>query len=170
MRSSSVFALLLLLSGSNIFGCGDKFLVVGRGVALQHGYTARHPASILMYTNGSSMERREMRARLKMAGHSIRRVDDEVMLSEAVKSGRYNIVLGGIKDAAKIEPMVHDVPAVIFLPVILNPSKSELAAIKSAYGCALRADEKPQDFLVVIDEVMAQELQKIQKPVCNISQ
>jgi hypothetical protein len=58
----------------------------------------------------------------------------------------------------------------VFLPVVESPSKSDLAAVKAAYGCALRADRKPQDFLVVIDDVMAQKSKNVQQPLCNIAE
>jgi hypothetical protein len=59
-----------------LFACGDKFLLVGRGVRFQKAYAAIHPASILIVVppkvvkNAAVRDGRLMTA-LKMAGHRV---------------------------------------------------------------------------------------------------
>ena len=75
------FAGLWLVLGADVHACGDKFLVVGRGVRYSRSHGAVHSASILIYRNSTSPSAAiakdvKLEADLKQAGHKVQSVTD----------------------------------------------------------------------------------------------
>ena len=83
-RRSCVLLLVFAscLPAPNVLACGDKFLLLGRSIRYEEAYAAKHPASVLVYTNpasGFSAVSGEVAAILRKAGHkpvSAREVKD----------------------------------------------------------------------------------------------
>jgi len=148
-----------LMCSPDAHACGDKFLVVGKGVRYSRA-RAVHPASILIYMNpGSRLPAAakdvQLEARLLQAGHKVKKVDSAGQLGEALKSKRYDIVLGDIADSPGLEKQVAAEPSgPVVVPVLYRPTAAELATAKSQYGCAMNAPSK--DPLSAIDEAMTQ--------------
>ncbi len=148
-----------LMCSPDARACGDKFLVVGKGVRYSRA-RAVHPASILIYMNPTSRmpaaaKDVQLEARLLQAGHKVRKVDSAGQLDQALKSKRYDLVLGDIKDSPGLEKQVADEPSgPVVVPVLYRPTAAELATAKNQYGCAMNAPSK--DPLSAIDEAMAQ--------------
>jgi hypothetical protein len=151
---------VVLLCWGDVQACGDKFLVVGRGIRYK-GKSA-HPASILMYMNPASRlpaaaKDVQLQAGLKQAGHKVQTVDDASALGAALESARFDLVLADISDSAGLEKRVASSPSKpVVVPVLYKATKEEMAAAKSQYGCALQAPSK--DPLAAIDEAMLQKL------------
>lgn len=156
----------LILCISDAFACGDKFLVVGRGIRYERAYAAVHPSSILLFSNDAKLSK-EFESSLKKSGHKIQTVADEPSLFTNLKSAKYDLVLVNLKDVARLESNVIKTtykPAV--LPVIYNAIGSELDAAKKEYPCVLKYSKKNKNAVAVIDEVM--EAKKKGKPqICK---
>jgi hypothetical protein len=143
------------------FGCGDKLVLLGRGIRFQRMLASRHPGSILVYLNpaaGIAAADREyqLRSLLKLAGHKPRTVStiDEVM--KEIGSGTYDLLLADYADAALLEKRIAAArarPSII--PVIYNPSSEQRAAVAREYSCLVAPSKKNYDLLKVIDEAMA---------------
>ena len=93
MRAGMMALLLTIVTsmsnGAGIEACGDKFLLVGRGVKFQRAYAAIHPASILIYARprtGAAMAIRDpnLQSSLKAAGHILSLVENEQALEVAL--------------------------------------------------------------------------------------
>jgi hypothetical protein len=149
-----------LLAATSVFACGDKFVVLGRGMRLLRVNASTHPASILIYMNPASHvaaadKEFQLQSTLKLAGHKPSVVEDQGGLDKALKSGRYDLVLADLSDTAMVEPRAEasvSKPGVI--PVVYNETGSELARAEKQYSCLVKASKKNHDLLAVIDEAM----------------
>ncbi|PWT90116.1 MAG: hypothetical protein C5B54_07765 [Acidobacteria bacterium] len=147
---SIVFGLVLIQSTA-AFACGDKFLVVGRGM---HYGTAKYPASILLYTHNKDQSK-DLQSILKMAGHKIQTVSTESELHTSVQAKRYDLVLMDLNDAVVLEKQIESTtnkPAVV--PVLYTQNGAELTSAASKYECILRGEKKNRNLVKVIDSVM----------------
>jgi CheY-like chemotaxis protein len=143
--------ILFLLLSQVAFPCGDKFLVVGRG--MRYG-TAKHPASILIYSHNAE-QAKDLQSILKMAGHKLQMVSTEMELNSSVAKNPYDLVLMDLNDAVllerNIEATAHK-PAVV--PVIYTQNGTELANAASKYACILHGEKKNRNIVKVVDSVM----------------
>ena len=140
------------------YACGDKFLVVGRGVKYGRTRAAVHAASILIVKNAASPTATsgsdaKLEENLKQAGHKVRSVSDPAALNSALKAAQYDLVLADLADSPGLEKQVGgQASKPVVVPVLYQPTADELAAAKKEYGCALKAPSK--DYLATIDEIM----------------
>jgi hypothetical protein len=157
-------AATMLVAGDALC-CGDKFLVVGRGVRAQRLDGAVHHASILIYVSpkgglDAALRETGLDRDLSLAGHSVRAVADRGQLEAALASGKQDIVLAGIADMTALEPLVGDAPTrPSLLPIIYNPTGEELEAAKREYRCVMRSPSTKQGYLAVIEDAMRQRRQ-----------
>ena len=154
----------LILCATDAFTCGDKFLVVGRGIRYQRA--AVYPASILLYSQDVKVSK-ELQSSLQKSGHKIQTVADDSTLFSNLKATKYDLVLVSLKDVARLESNVITTtykPAV--LPVIYDAKGNELEAAKKEHQCVLKYSKKNKNAVAVIDEVM--EAKKKGKPqICK---
>jgi hypothetical protein len=161
----SLFALasavgVFLIGAVAVFGCGDKFVVLGRGVRFQRVYTAAHPASILIYMNPASHmpaadKEFQLQAILKLAGHKASVVEDANELPKLLTSRSYDVVLADLSDVNELSReagAASSKPTVI--PVIYNPTGAEARAAEKQYKCLVKASKKNNQLLAIIDEAM----------------
>jgi hypothetical protein len=148
-----------VLSGGVLVACGDKFVILGRGMKTEMG-RARHPAAILVFNSPTSRlpaAEREYRlaTTLKAAGHKPLVLQDRVQLDEALASRGYDVLLADFAEVPSLEQTVRrNSPDTIVIPVLYKPTGTELAEAEKQYGCLLKASNKHDDMLTVIDEVM----------------
>jgi hypothetical protein len=144
-----------------LFACGDKLVLLGRGIRFQRMIATKHPATILVYLNpgaGISAADREyqLRSLLKLAGHKPRAVATATELTKEIGSGTYDLILADYSDAAALErqiPAAKPKPGLI--PVMYNPSADQRAAAQKEYSCLVTPAKKNYDLLKVIDQAMA---------------
>ena len=150
----------LLIQGEAV-ACGDKFLVIGRGLRSQRALGAMRHASILMYLDPSTdlpaaMKDSGLESNLKLAGHKLRSVNSRADLSAQISQGRYDVVLAGISDMTSLEPEVHAASSKpVLLPIIYNPTGEELKAAERQFRCVMKSPSKKQHYLAVIDDALA---------------
>jgi hypothetical protein len=134
--------------------CGDKFLVIGRGV--RRIPAASHPASILLYMNPRSelpaaAQDLRLESSLKRAGHRVARVADATELRDLVARGKYDLVVVGLSDARGVAEMDARSQALVVV-VAHRASASELAAARSQFDRVVQSSEKGTAFLKTIDD------------------
>jgi hypothetical protein len=145
--------------------CGDKFLLVGRGVRFQRAYAAIHPASILVVLPPKSVKSAAVRdsrlqTALKMAGHRVEVVQSANM-ADALARSRYDIVLAEGADAlgaAGVGPAGPTKPSII--GVLEDPSSAALAAAGQQFDAVLNAPQSLPEILKLLDDVMKTRVQK----------
>jgi hypothetical protein len=149
-----------LFAAPALLGCGDKFVVLGRGVRFGAVHMSAHPASILIYMNPNSHvpaadKEFQLQTTLKLAGHKAAIVEDQGGLDRALNSGKYDLVLADLSDAATLESEAKSSPSKpAVLPLVYNPTGTELAQAEKKYSCLVKASRKNHDLLAVIDEAM----------------
>jgi hypothetical protein len=158
-RLTWILALLLVsASTSNGEACGDKFLRVGRGARYQRAYVAVHPATLLLLARpGSTVAAalNELEPTLKRAGHKPVVLRDAAALPEALGGGRFNIVLGDIRDVPTVEKAVRASGVrVDVLPFLEQPTPQARASAQDDYHCVAEVPGKKADVLAKIDEIM----------------
>jgi hypothetical protein len=134
--------------------CGDKFLVIGRGIRYERAHAAKHPASILIFASNPDSVK-DLQKILKMAGHKIQNVTTQELLFSSLNSARYDIVLVSLSDASALESRImttSNKPAV--LPVVYNKGNPDLDANANQFPCVLKYKDKNRNPVVVIDQVM----------------
>jgi hypothetical protein len=151
---------VLTLEGDAL-ACGDKLLVVGRGLRPRHVRAATQPASILLYaTPGGALPAAlgegGLQKDLERAGHRLNRVGTEEELTKALGTGSYDLVLADFKVAPRVEAAADQAPArPTVLPTLYKPSSAELKAARNQFKCVLNAPGDDKDYLAIVDEAMA---------------
>lgn len=152
----------LLAMGGDAWACGDKLVVVGRGLKTSRAMGAPHRASILVFADpkGSlpaALEEGHLRKDLERAGHRLRTTTSKEEFDSALGTGTYDLVLADFKTAPGLEPEASSAaskPTV--LPTLFNPTDAELAAASRQYTCVVKAPGDQKDYMTVINEAMAE--------------
>src|SRR5258705_12288653 len=142
---SLVFLPFVLGMSGDAFGCGDKLVVVGRGLKASRGMGAPHRASILLYADpyGSlpaALEEGHLRRDLERAGHRLRTATSREEFDTALGTGNYDLILADLKAAPLLESAARAAasrPTV--LPTLFKPSDAELAAASRQYACVVKS-------------------------------
>ena len=148
-----------LMVGGDVLACGDKLVVVGRGLRPTHRAVSR--ASILVYARpGGSLPAAlaagGLEKDLQHAGHRLSRVGTDDELKRALGTGGYDLVLADLEAAPRVEAEASQAPArPTVLPTLYNPSPAELSAAQSHFECVVKSPGQEKDYLAVVDAAMA---------------
>jgi hypothetical protein len=150
---------ILLLSATLVYACGDKLLVLNRGLRFQD-FSGSRPASILLYTHAGSrasdaINDGQLQSALAKAGHKLQTVGERSRLDDALKTGHYDLVLVDLSDAPGVEESLRSAPSPpVVVPVVYEGTKAETEAVKKQYRCLLKAPDKSGNYLNAIDRAM----------------
>jgi hypothetical protein len=148
------------LASQGMQACGDKFLLVGRGVKFQRAYAAIYPASIVIYAQPQRSAAKAIRdprlqSDLKQAGHRVVLVESDAALARALESGKVDLVLTDVADADQTSRQGATSPSrPTVLPVMYEPTREEAKEIESRYQCRLKSSDRADRYLVTIDDAM----------------
>jgi hypothetical protein len=152
---------VVFLAAAPVLACGDKLVLLGRGIRFQRMLATKHPASILVYLrpeSGISAADREYHfdSLLKLAGHKPHAVTNAAEFTKELGSNSYDLVLADYSDAAGLEKEVRGSKAKpTLVPVVYNPTEAERAAAEKQYSCLVAPAKKNYEMLTVIDDAMA---------------
>lgn len=137
-RFGAMIVSLALGMTGDVFACGDKFLMGGRGTRFQRPKNAR-AASVLIYAEPASalaanLKKTKVESLLKLEGHRATRVQTFEQLSTIVSNGRFDVILTANSASGEVQKLVGIVPeAAIVLSVDdLGKNQSLLQAIDKA--------------------------------------
>jgi hypothetical protein len=153
-------AVAVVQGADSLQACGDKFLLVGRGVKFRQAYAAIYPASIIVYaqpkySTAKAIRDQRLQADLKAAGHHVTIAEDERALARALETERIDLVLTDVTDAERIAKQADAAPThPKVLPVMFEPSKEQAKEVESHYNCRLTASDKSDRYLSAIDDAM----------------
>jgi len=159
LQLMTIGAASALLLQSAAFACGDKLVVVGRGLRPKRKAASR--ASILVYARpeGSlpaALAAGGLEKDLERAGHRLSTVGSEEELKKALGAGGFDLVLADFKAAPQVEADASAAPAhPTVLPTLYNPSPAELSAAQSRFECVVKSPGQEKDYLAVVDAAMA---------------
>jgi len=153
-----VFA-LMCAALKPIEACGDKFLLVGRGVRFQRAYAAVHPANILIYARPSTSADRAIRdpqlhKSLRQAGHQVSVIEDHSLFEHALQLTAFDIVLADLGEAPAIDGAVAAAPSHPKVLYVEYPTGGGNKALASQFACELKAGDRATRFLDKIDAEM----------------
>jgi ABC-type amino acid transport substrate-binding protein len=155
-----VSAGVLAQSAAPLLACGDKFLLVGRGVTYHRAYGAIYPASIVVYAPPQRNATKAIRdprfqADLKLAGHRVVVVESDAALARALESDRVDFLLTDVADADRLSRQaVAAASAPGVLPVMYEPTKEEIKQVEARYHCQLKSSDRVDRYLSSIDDAM----------------
>ena len=143
---------------SPVEACGDKFLLVGRGVRFQRAYAAVHPANILIYARSTTDANRAIRdtqfqKTLRQAGHQLSVIEDAKLFQQALSVASFDIVLADLSEAQTIDPLVataRSQPKALYVEYPTGSTK----ALASQFMCELKAGDRVTRFLDRIEDEM----------------
>jgi hypothetical protein len=140
---------------ADAIACGDKYNRIGRFAPFGR-YVAVHRASILIYAPKNSVPARaDLSSVLKKAGHHPVVLSDSAQLAEAMASGKFDLVLAGLKDAQGLAAAtVNTASSPGIVPVLLSATKAEVAAAMELSSCLLDLQASRNDALAEIDHRM----------------
>ncbi len=175
-RTLAVCALVALGLGSAsavVYACGDKLVVLGRGVRFERIHLARNPGAVLVFLNPDSNlaradEEFHLSASLELAGHAVQIVGSEAELERAWRSGGADVILADLGDANALwESMGSDGTAPEVVPVLYKPTREDLAQAERLSKCTSQAAKrKSRSLLNVVDELIGQR-RKGEPAVCG---
>ena len=141
---------LILSMGDLATACGDKFLVVGRGLRYDRAYPAKHPSSVVMYLQDQKVSD-QLKIMLKSSGHKVRSVSDESSLFSTLQSEKFDVVLIPLSHAAELENRIQFSPGKpAVLPVTVKMSKEDAKKEQ----CVLNISGKNRHPVEMIDQDM----------------
>ena len=155
----------LAIVGDDAFACGDKLIVVGRGLRARHKAGAQS-ASILLYTPPggtlpAALADGGLQKDLEHAGHRLSRVGTEQELKKALGAGGYDLVFADVKTAPEAEAAAGQAPThPTVLPTLMNPSPADLRGSQSEFQCVVKAPGNAKECLSAVERAMATRAQQ----------
>jgi hypothetical protein len=155
MRAKTMMVTALLVATPITWGivdaCGDKFLLVGRGMRFQRAYAAVQPANILIYATSATNPNRAIRdpqfqKTLRQAGHQVSVIEDAELFRHAIQVSAFDIVLADVATAPAIDPVIASAPSHPRVLYVEYPSGSS-KALAAQFACELKADDRVTRFL-----------------------
>ena len=158
-----LLALLVLWgagASADLLACGNKFLVPSRGTRFGKVAVDRQEAAILVYSNHSSSMPKALgdvpvEMVLLQAGYLPTRVTDQTELDQALSERSWDLVLADLDDSETLRWQLEGEDAPMVVPVLYEPTKTQMAQAREEYGSAIKAPTKSQRFLASVDDAVA---------------
>jgi len=156
----------LLLVGSVIWACGDKLMLVMGSRSSQ--IRPLHPASILAYPGQSAsaalIRGLQSEPAFRKAGYRVQLVEDSAGLDNALKAGKYDVVVADVANANEMSLQVSLAASKpVLLPVAFKASKEQQSAAQKRFHCLLKAPGKTENYLEAIDNAMELKLKGVSR-------
>jgi ABC-type amino acid transport substrate-binding protein len=147
--AAGVVASLSLMS-FDAQACGESLFRVGKGVAYR-AQTAPLPGNVLVVAPRELSK--ELTDKLAAAGHHVNVVETPEQIAEALKSGKYDVVLASYNDRELVAAETAGVDkAPSYVPVTTD--KSQKTEASNSYKQWLSADDDFTQFLRVIHRTL----------------
>jgi hypothetical protein len=156
IRLLGLVAAVGLLTAADLYACGDKFLVAGRGTRYQRPKNAR-AASVLIYADPSSgfpaaVGKVPVESVLKREGHRSTMVATLEQLSALLAGGRFDVILAASSVAAAVENLLGRTPDAPVVVSFCVKGSDQDAGTK--VPCAVKAPPKERSLLEAIDKAV----------------
>jgi hypothetical protein len=158
IRIAGLVAALGLVMGAELFACGDKFLVAGRGTRYQRPKTAR-AANVLIYDNAASglpaaLEKVPVDKLLQREGHSATRVSNLDQLAAVVAEGRFDVVLVASTVATAVQTLLGGTADAPVMVAFCIKADAVSASADMTAKCTVKAPPKERSLLEAIDRAV----------------
>jgi hypothetical protein len=155
----ATFALIVttcLATPAGLGACGDKFLLVGRGLAFGPAYASTVPGSIVLYSTARTAKQDDNLAHhLRRAGHRVAIVATEDAFVQTLRAGQTDIVIADVSMKTGLDTRIETAPLrPSMLYVVSEKDKKRAAELRREVPAALKAGDKAISFLGQIEETM----------------
>jgi CheY-like chemotaxis protein len=171
-----IFGLALVAPSIPLDACGDKLLMLGRGMRFQSKHTP-HAAVVLLYVPSATRGARALtdpniESALKEAGHQLRAVTTPQELQDALSSSQYDVVLTDVSGAAALQDTLSTIkgspvvlPVVYLLapdgqPQVKQQAKDETARATKAFSLIVQVPGRPGHYCAAVDKAMELKLKR----------
>ena len=177
LLSIAVASMALVQSAVRLDACGDKLLVLGRGIRFQSRHTPR-AASVLLYLppapSGQSLSDPNLESALREAGHTVHAVTTSEELGTALRTSSYDVVLANITNAPDVERAERTaagdatvLPAVYLLAPAdqrrtKQQAKADEAKAAKDFGVVIEVPSRPGYYCAAVDKAMELKLKREQ--------
>ena len=158
-----------------LLACGDKLMMLGRGVRFQSKHTPR-AASVLLYlpesATGLALTDPKLESALREAGHVVRAVTSPADLQSALRSGTFDVVLANVTHAPELEKAQvvaahHAVvlPAIYLVAPATQPtpkhqSRADRNKASKDFAVIVEVPGRPGHYCHAVDEAMELKLKR----------
>lgn len=146
-------------SVTDVFACGNKYLVTSRGTRFSKVPVARHDAKILVYAPSDSALTKTLGnipidSILEKVGYQPTTVTGIGELESTLRTGEWDVVLVDLSDTESLRVIQASAVSAV-LPVIHRPSRTELREAKRTYGEVLSSPTKSMRLIEIVDHTVA---------------
>lgn len=158
-----------------VHACGDKLLMLGRGIRFQSRHTPR-AATVLMYlpesATGQALTDPKIEIALREAGHAVHGVTSLSDLEAALRGGTFDVVLANVTHAGELERTKSIaernavvLPAIYLIapgsrPVAKQQAKAERDKASKAFSLFVEVPGRPGHYCHAVDEAMELKLKR----------
>lgn len=155
----ATFALIVaacVAAPAELGACGDKFLMVGRGLAFGPAYASTVPGSIVLYSSARTTKQDDNLAlHLRRAGHRVAIVATEEAFAETLRGGQTDIVIADVAMKAGLDTRIEAAPLrPTMVYVVTEKDKKRAEQLRREVPGSLKASDKANSFLGHIEETM----------------
>ena len=152
--------LLCVMTIADVIACGNKFLVPSRGTRFGRAPIARQDAKILVYAppgsaTAAAIGDLDIAMLLAEVGYRPTTVAGRDELDAALGEGDWNLVLA---DAFPLPDTLTAGDAPAILPVLHEPTRTQIAEARKTYGQVINALTKSQRLVETVDYAVAAHL------------
>ena len=179
MRSMLVLAAVVagaLTQGAvPLHACGDKLMMLGRGIKFQSKHTPR-AASVLLYlpesATGQPLTDPKLESALREAGHAVRAVTSSADLESALRGGSFDVVLANVTHAPELERAkavaagnAVVLPAIYLVapgapPISKQQSRADRDKASKDFTVVVEVPGRPGHYCHAVDEAMELKLKR----------
>ena len=160
VRFFPLTALVCVFATAAVDACGDKFLLVGRGLAFGRAYASMYPGAIVIFSGPrTTPEHEKLQQNIRRAGHRVSLVADESALTQTVLLEQTDIIIADVAIKTTLDQRIAAQtmkPSVLYL---VSEGDTRPATPVPADAPLLKNKEKAGRFLVVIEDIMKQRQQ-----------
>ena len=158
-----------------IHACGDKLMMLGRGIRFQSKHTPR-AAAVLLYlpesAAGQALTDPKLESALREAGHAVRAVTSQSELESSLKGGTFDVVLANVTHAWELERAkalaernAVFLPAIYLVasgtqPVSKQQSKAERDRASKDFAVIVEVPGRPGHYCHAVDQAMELKLKR----------
>jgi DNA-binding NtrC family response regulator len=160
---------VLLIAGVFLLGiavveaCGDKALRIGRGIRFQR---TTHPAAVLIYIPSNATRAAQVQSLLKKVGHKSYAAQGEDSFSDALRSGKYDLVFSDLGVASSLGKQIENSPSrPVLVAVVSEGTKAEVAAAQKHYSHLVKNPHSAERYLDALEGAMRSRVRLIAKKV-----
>lgn len=177
MRHIFVVALIAAAVGQGavpVHACGDKLMMLGRGIKFQSKHTPR-AAAVLLYlpesATGQALTDPKLESALREAGHTVRAVTVPGDLENALREGTFDVVLANVTRAPELEKAKVAAGGAVVLPAIYlvapasgaankQQSKADREQSSKEFGVIVEVPGRPGHYCHAVDQAMELKLKR----------